>query len=276
VILRHESELGWWEMISALPHPALRPHVLGYTGYTERTSAPLRRREVPTGRAGLIISFGPSIDVVGVGRLRSFAIGVDDAFAITEHAGDQHGVQVDLSPLGARMILGMPMREVTRQVVALEDVLGPAADRLTERLALAPNWTARFAILDTMLAGRLGKALPPPPHIVHAFSRLEETHGAVPVSELAAELGCSRRHLSATFASEVGLPPKAMARVLRFRHVISLLREDGGARWAEIAYASGYADQPHLNRDFRDLAGVTPSEFVASLLPDGGGVGAAA
>jgi AraC-like DNA-binding protein len=263
-------------MISALPHPALRPHVLGYTGYMEKMSAPLRRREVPTGRAGLIISFGPSIDVMGVGRLKSFAIGVDDAFAITEHAGDQHGVQVDLSPLGARMILGMPMREVARQVVALDDVLGPDAERLTERLALAPNWTARFAILDNALAERLGQALPPPPHIVHAFNRLQQTRGAVPVAKLAAELGCSRRHLSATFASEVGLPPKAMARVLRFQHVTRLLRDGGATRWAEIAYASGYADQPHLNRDFRDLAGVTPSEFVASLLPDGGGVGAAA
>jgi AraC-like DNA-binding protein len=276
VILRHESELGWWEMISALPHPALRPHVLGYTGYTEKTCAPLRRREVPTGRAGLIISFGPSIEVAGAGRLRSFAIGVDDAFAITEHAGDQHGVQVDLTPLGARMILGMPMREVTRQVVALEDVFGAEAERLTERLALAPNWTARFAILDRTLAERLGKALPPPPHIVHAFDRLQRTHGAVPVAALAAELGCSRRHLSATFASEVGLPPKAMARVLRFGHVLRLLREGGAERWADIAYECGYADQPHLNRDFRDLAGITPTEYVASLLPDGGGVGAAA
>lgn len=269
----HESDLGWWEMVPGTPHRAVRPHVLGYTGYTERTATPLRRREVPTGRAGLIISFGPSIDVLGVGRLTSFAIGLDDRFAITEHAGEQHGIQVDLTPLGARMLLGLPMGELARQTPRLDELLGPAAARLAERLALAPDWPARFAILDAELARRLDRAQPPRPDVARALARLQRTHGAVPIAALADELSCSRRHLTTTFAAEVGLPPKAMARVLRFRRAVSLLRD--GRPLADIAYACGYADQPHLNRDFRDLAGTTPTELVAQTLPDASGIAAA-
>jgi AraC-like DNA-binding protein len=56
--------------------------------------------------------------------------------------------------------------------------------------------------------------------------------------------------------------------------VLALLREGGAARWAEVAAAAGYYDQPHLNRDFRELAGCTPGEYAARLLPDGGGVAA--
>ena len=53
------------------------------------------------------------------------------------------------------------------------------------------------------------------------------------------------------------------------------LRRDGGGRLAEIAHACGYYDQAHFNRDSRQFAGSTPSEFVTRLLPDGDGVSGA-
>jgi AraC-like DNA-binding protein len=80
------------------------------------------------------------------------------------------------------------------------------------------------------------------------------------VGQIADELGCSRRHLSDRFGTELGLPPKALGRVLRFQRAVGLLR--GGGELADVAYTCGYADQPHFNRDFRALAGVTPTEFL--------------
>lgn len=53
-----------------------------------------------------------------------------------------------------------------------------------------------------------------------------------------------------------------------------LLERNDGGRFAEIAQRCGYYDQAHMNREFRDLAGVAPGEFVARLLPDGFGVAA--
>jgi AraC-like DNA-binding protein len=276
---RHEGELGWWEMASRSPHPLLAGQVLRYCGYRERTSEPFRRLEAPFNGVVLILSFGEPlrlVDAEGSHALHhSFTGGLSDGPTYTEHPGHQHGIQIDLTPPAARALLGMPLRELTNRVVSLEDVLGPAATELIERLYELPNWHERFRVLDSFLAQRLESGSDAVPSSLRAaWSRLMETRGRVEIEALAQELGYSRRHLSARFGEQLGLPPKTYARVLRFEHAAERLSHDSGARFAEIAQDCGYYDQAHLNRDFREFAGTTPGDYVGRLLPGGGGVAA--
>ena len=96
--------------------------------------------------------------------------------------------------------------------------------------------------------------------MVRAWSRLQETSGRIRIGQLARELGCSRRLLETQFKDDVGLSPKTVARLVRFASVRRHIDQDRH-RWADIAHEHGYCDQAHLNRDFRDLAGTTPTEF---------------
>jgi AraC-like DNA-binding protein len=273
-IARHDGPLGRWELASRDAHPSLRGEVSSYIGYVEDTARPLRRREVATADVTLIISFGPTLDVLdldGAGaRHASFVAGLSDAPVIIEHPGIQNGIEVNLTPLGARRLLGVPMNELTNRVVALDDVVSDA-DLLAERLHGAPTWAERFDLLDAVLARRLAETLPPPPEIAWAWGRLRASHGAYPVVAMASELGWSRRRLGDAFRDQLGLPPKLLARLLRFDRVVARLREEDPERWADVAHDAGYYDQAHFNREFREFAGVTPSAFVASRLPDGGG-----
>ena len=177
-----------------------------------------------------------------------------------------------LDPLVATMVFGVPMHVLARRVVALEDLLGGSGRELLERLHDAPGWAERFDILDAELTRRLARAVPPSPAVAWAWRRVVATEGRVEVSALAAELGWSRKHLSASFREHVGLPPKVMARVLRFQRAVRLLERRNGDRLGEIALDCGYYDQAHFNRDFRAFAGSTPTEYLARRIVDGFGL----
>jgi AraC-like DNA-binding protein len=276
--VRAESEFGSWELASRPPQAVLARYVRGYQDYRE-DEAPVARREVPTGDIAVIISWGATLDVSGprYERLQptSFVVGVHDAYAVVEPREPWAGMQVDFTPLGAQMLLGVPMVELTNRLVALEDVWGPDTGHLVDRLYEAAGSDARFDILESELLARLDRARAPSPEIDWAWRRLAATHGEVEIGALARELGCSRRHLAARFREQVGVPPKLLARILRFRRVLELIERDGAGGWAEVAVRCGYYDQSHLNRDFAEFAGHSPGEYAARLLPNGGGLSAA-
>jgi AraC-like DNA-binding protein len=263
------QEPSLWQAISGAPDPRLRGSVMSYTGYVEHAHGPMRRLEVPFAGIPMILSLGPSILVDGE-RVRSFVAGLDDRPTVTEYTGEQRGIQVNLTPIGARRLLGLPMVALARRVVALEDVLG--GEHLVELLHGAPDWASRFALLDAVLLRRLRDAAPVATQIQHAWARLQASDGAIEIGALATEVGWSRRHLTDRFRHEVGLAPKVVARVLRFQRVTQTLRARQGSGLADVAYACGYADQAHLNRDFRQFAGTTPTDYAARLLPAGAGV----
>ena len=87
--------------------------------------------------------------------------------------------------------------------------------------------------------------------------------GRVDIAALAAEVGWSRRHLTERFTAEYGVGPKQLARVLRFEQSKAMLVRPGRPTLASIAAECGYADQAHMARDWRDIAGSSPTQWLA-------------
>jgi len=263
------------EVVRRAPAIALRDHVLPYWGWEERTEGPVRRRECPSGHVHVILQFGTTIDTLEPVRRThgSFVAGLHESPAYTEHDGDSHGIEINLTPPAANRLLGLPMDTVTGEIPAAEDLLGPGASRFVDRLWNEESWERRFELLDVALSERLADGPQPSPGLEWAWRRLVATQGRVPVAALAAELGWSRRRLVMRFREHVGLPPKRYARILRFQHALELLIRNG-SRLADVALECGYYDQAHMNRDFRLFAGVTPTEWLAARSGDGFGVAA--
>ncbi len=276
-VTRHDSEHGRWELVERAPDPRLHGLVGDYEGYVEwGTPAPVHRQEVPTTRLPLIVNLGSSWNVAdaadggGIQTVDSFFAGLFDRSAFVAATGPASCVQVNLTPLAAHMLLGLPMHELANRTVDLADVLPAGARHLPEEIATARSWEDRFALLDALLLRAFAEAPAPGDDVVWAWRALVRTGGRVRVAVLAERLGRSRRHLVARFREQVGLPPKTVARILRFNRAVELLGQREELGLAELAFECGYYDQAHLNRDFREFAGVPPGRFARRIVPGAG------
>ncbi|WP_232248530.1 helix-turn-helix domain-containing protein [Streptacidiphilus rugosus] len=271
------------EAVRGVPAPPLRGLVGWYSGYRQRGVPETRHRGLPSPYLTLILTLDEPLTVAAhpdprdpPGDYRTLLGGLHTSPALIEVPGRQSGVQVALGPLGARALLGLPAGGLAGIDVHADDVLGPDASVVHERLREADGWTARFGVLDAWLLGRLGRLgdrLGPPPEVLRAWQLLLASGGRVRVAALAEEVGWSGRHLQNRFLAEIGLTPKAAARVVRFdlarrglaRGVASAGTAVGLGRpnLALLAADFGYADQSHLDREFTALAGCTPSAWLA-------------
>ena len=128
------------------------------------------------------------------------------------------------------------------------------------RLAEAGSFEDRVALIAAQLdrlaadadAADLGEA---------AARMIGAQGGRLRIEDLARRLGVTRRHLERECRRDLGIGPKMLARITRFRRAAALLSSGGVRSGADLAAAGGYADQAHLIREFQEFAGTTPRLF---------------
>lgn len=261
------------ESVRGRPSAALRPYVAAYHGYRQRGVPPTIHRGLPSPYLTLIFTLDEPLDIVQhvdprrpPCRYRTLLGGLHTSPALIRHGGAQSGIQLLVRPLGARMLFGLPAGELAGVDVDAENVLGPLAARVHQRLAEAADWPARFAVLDTLLGALLREQPDVSAEVRYAWDTLLRTRGDVPVAELARAVGWSDRNLAKRFAVELGLTPKAAARVIRFDRARRALQTAAPhlTTLADLAADFGYYDQSHLVREFRALAGLPPTRWLAA------------
>ena len=145
-------------------------------------------------------------------------------------------------------------------------------------MAAAPTHAARFRVLEELLLGRLVRA-PAAGHVAVrlAVRALDSARGPLSIRAVAERIGISQRRFVQLFRAEVGLAPKVFSRIRRFQDVLAATETAPEVDWSRVALDCGFYDQAHLVRDFRALAGLTPTAYrvglrdVASVQDAGGG-----
>ena len=177
--------------------------------------------------------------------------------------------------LGAAGCFFAPPLDATRDLqVPLGDVWGRPGTVLRERVLEAATPQDALDVVEGVLlealCGHRDPFLRDPflrdpflrdPLVVAACGALS---AGVPVGKVAAELGVLPRTLRRRFTAQVGLGPKRFAQVQRLQRVVRDLDGRTSVDWAGVAARHGYADQPHLVEEFRQLVGVTPTGYLRS------------
>jgi AraC-like DNA-binding protein len=166
---------------------------------------------------------------------------------------------VRFRPGMAPAVLGVPADVLRDDRVELAEIWGTDADRLSDQIAASDPPTAT-RILAREVGRRLRNASDPPDPIATAVPELARRR--LDVRELAEHIGLSERQLRRRSLAAFGYGPKTLQRILRFRRAVALARR--GVPFVDVAVDAGYADQPHLAREVRELAGVSLGELIGA------------
>jgi AraC-like DNA-binding protein len=257
-----------------VPAAALRPFVAAAHGYRVPANATGLHRGLPSPHLTLVVELLAPLRLSGPdGQLAAHAVvgGLDTRPAMIDASVPQEGVQYALTPWGARAFFGVPAGELRGRALDLAVVLGRAASDLVEQLQRATSWAERFGLVDTALLQRLGlaprRAVDTPPEVAEAWRLILDAGGRTRVGSVAQQVGWGRRHLSERFRLATGLTPKEVARVVRFQAVRGALLSPGRPPLVDVAVECGFADQQHLAREWRALAGCSISTWLHEELP---------
>ncbi|MFD6158826.1 helix-turn-helix domain-containing protein [Nocardia sp. NPDC060256] len=263
------------EVVTAQPAPMLTPFIDHYLGYRMTGYPPGLHRGLPSAHMTFIISIGPTIDVVAQTDpsqspqdYRCSVSGLQASTAMISHDGHQEGISVALTPLGSRALFGVPAAALWDTSAEFADVVGPIGHELWERLQGPRGWPERFATVDRILTRLAYPDRVVAPELTWAWRAVVGSGGTLSVGALVEEIGWSRQHLARRFSNEFGLSPKLAARITRFERARRMLEHTPSfITIAQVAASCGYYDQAHLNRDFAELAGTSPTIWLGEEIP---------
>jgi len=190
------------------------------------------------------------VDLVWLGSEGLKVVGADTGPHVVEPLGSSVA-GVRLRPGAAGAVLGTPASEVRDQQVDLS-LVWESGTALAELISTAPP-SRRLGLLTREVA--LRRAAPDPLVVAAARALARPT---ARVGQVAEDLGVSERQLRRRTLDAIGYGPKMLARVARFRRLISLDGEELALR----ALEAGYASQAHMTEEVRRLTGRTPVRFL--------------
>jgi AraC-like DNA-binding protein len=244
------------------PAPAMRPWIANLWRFEVEPSDPEQFEHVivpdgtlsisvmrsPSGARGPLVFAGPSMKAHRVPVQRGFTY---------------DGVR--LHPAATGRLLGLDAGKFRDRIGLLSAIAPDAASDMDFCLPSMPDVPSNSSIFERAVEALSSRAVLPDPAITAVVNRLLESHGAEAVSRLAAQSGLSARQLRRTFVAHVGLLPKEFARLRRIRHACILMLSEEAVALAGLSHEGGYADQPHLTREFRGVFGSSPRLTEAYL-----------
>ena len=224
----------------------------------------IREKIIPDGYPEMIFHYGDyyKTNINGVWQtqgLNLIAGQIKDHFFL-ENTGESKIFGIKFQPWGLSELFNMEMSHLTDKVIEIPadilDTLIPIKDisvsalSFVEKVMKIENWFVEF-LSNLDLRSSKGQ---------EAVELMIENKGKLELKDIQNEVGISERNLERYFKTKIGLSPKYYSRVIRFCHVFELVQSDG-TDWSDIVFLTGFYDQSHFIKNFKEFTGEDPSKY---------------
>lgn len=166
------------------------------------------------------------------------------------------------TPVGASVFIRDNFSIYRDSSASLESIIGNRANELHDNIGNAACFEDRVRIIEKYLRSSIiwqhTFRLKP---LIHSTAFASRFCFSASVEQMAREACVSFRTLDRLFQAHIGLTPKEFLKIERLKFAIGLMRTRSRLSLTEIALDSGYFDQPHFNKDFKNVIGITPAGF---------------
>lgn len=218
---------------------------------------------VPDGYPEIILHYGDSYEINNSGewtpQSRYLLAGQLKHHFFLRNTGVSGMIGIKLQPAALTFLLGVDQSVLTGKVIELPN-------DITQFLSpIIPLLKPGLDVIEVCneLDGAFLKQAPQETNtkdIEEALALIIERKGNIGVNELTQTVNCSERKLERLFKRFVGLSPKFYARIIRLSYIFELMQE-GDKSWSDLVYDSGFYDQSHFIKNFKEFTGEDPSSY---------------
>ncbi len=177
--------------------------------------------------------------------------------------GNVDSFAVCFYPIGFANFVTMPLSNLVDKETPMAELFGQMeADQLEQQMIQASNTQRRIEIIEMFLLQMLNKKSTISSIVKSTVDILLKTNGTTPIHALLKDDRTKRRQLERHFKKQIGISPKQLSKAIRLQATLHVLLNKKTETLTDIAYESAYFDQNHFIKDFKDLIGVTPKEFI--------------
>ncbi len=169
------------------------------------------------------------------------------------------GIRFD--PAGAFPFFRFEIKELLNRIEPLESIWSEVGE-IEERLFSSIDFRSQVFVAEDILGKQLREKAVVDPWMRHSVNMICSSKGMLPVRTIARGVGMSERGIERRFTRFVGLTPKSFSRIVRFQSVLRSIKSASETRILDTALAFGYYDQSHLNNEFRQFSGTSPTVFL--------------
>jgi len=256
----------FYERIS--PSPALNDLIECYWVIEDESEEIHQQKIIPDGFPEIIFHYGDpyKINISGKWNIQSRALlaGQIKNHFFLENTGATGMIGIKLKPYTLTELFFLEMDEYTDSVVDLNVILKEEFGELSEKMISESPFSNKIDAANSFFE-KLIPEVETSQKIRESVNLILRSNASISVAEIAKSVNVSERQLERLFKKYVGLSPKFYSRIIRFSYIFEFVQQEN-AQWSEVAQLTGFYDQSHFIKNFKEFTGEDPSNYFFNEL----------